>query len=323
MLPFPAGSYTQPHPRQYPPSSFPGPSHIPGPAVFSNAAPPPPPMDLSSTTPSSSEAGPSSQGKKRSRAPSTSQKGEGDYGSGDGEEKKKKKGKEKAAKSVKEDEKEEGGKNRTGKACLNCRRQKMKCEGGDNPPCARCKASNSDCIFKPRANAAILIDDAQWQEMVERRLGSLESEMRAANHRPSSPTRSSSGMSIVRPPSSSSNRQLSQSFPDSQQPLPYNSYSQPTPKQSEIKSEHRLGNSPPRSPPFFSTPQTSNSMPPPSLPPPQIGSPQMTERFRSMADTLGLTLEQLQETRTSIFDGGREVDMTALTFEGVMTCWEL
>lgn len=161
------------------------------------------------------------------------------------------------------------------------------------------------------------------QEMVERRLGSLESEMRAANHRPSSPTRSSSGMSIVRPPSSSSNRQLSQSFPDSQQPLPYNSYSQPTPKQSEIKSEHRLGNSPPRSPPFFSTPQTSNSMPPPSLPPPQIGSPQMTERFRSMADTLGLTLEQLQETRTSIFDGGREVDMTALTFEGVMTCWEL
>jgi len=161
--------------------------------------------------------------------------------------------------------------------------------------------------------------------MVERRLGSLESEMRANHPRSSSPARSSSGMSIVHDPSSSTsstNGRLSQSFLDSRQ----QSYSQPTPKQSEIKSELRFANSPPCSPPFFSTtPQKTiiNSMPPPSLPLPRMASPQMTERFRSMADTLGLTLEQLQETRTSIFDGGREVDMTALTFEGVMSCWEL
>ncbi|KAH8693711.1 hypothetical protein BGW36DRAFT_209571 [Talaromyces proteolyticus] len=42
------------------------------------------------------------------------------------------------------------------KACVNCRRQKMKCQVDDAPPCRRCKSLKTECIFRPRANAAAL-----------------------------------------------------------------------------------------------------------------------------------------------------------------------
>ncbi|GFF28846.1 hypothetical protein IFM51744_00670 [Aspergillus udagawae] len=40
------------------------------------------------------------------------------------------------------------------KACVNCRRLKMKCEVDGAPPCRRCRHTNAPCIFKPRSNAA-------------------------------------------------------------------------------------------------------------------------------------------------------------------------
>ncbi|CZT47571.1 uncharacterized protein RSE6_08147 [Rhynchosporium secalis] len=44
------------------------------------------------------------------------------------------------------------------KACVNCRRQKMKCEvdPGRTSSCKRCRLSQIPCIFKPRANAAAI-----------------------------------------------------------------------------------------------------------------------------------------------------------------------
>ncbi|KIW14252.1 hypothetical protein PV08_07034 [Exophiala spinifera] len=40
------------------------------------------------------------------------------------------------------------------KACINCRRQKMKCRPGDDSACRRCLRAGVPCIFVPRANAA-------------------------------------------------------------------------------------------------------------------------------------------------------------------------
>ncbi|KAE8147696.1 hypothetical protein BDV25DRAFT_29110 [Aspergillus avenaceus] len=40
------------------------------------------------------------------------------------------------------------------KACVNCRRLKMKCEVDGPAPCRRCRHSNTACVFKPRSNVA-------------------------------------------------------------------------------------------------------------------------------------------------------------------------
>ncbi|KAE8134275.1 hypothetical protein BDV38DRAFT_163199 [Aspergillus pseudotamarii] len=40
------------------------------------------------------------------------------------------------------------------KACVNCRRLKMKCEVDGTPPCRRCRHADAACVFKPRSNAA-------------------------------------------------------------------------------------------------------------------------------------------------------------------------
>lgn len=47
------------------------------------------------------------------------------------------------------------------KACVNCRRQKMKCEVDPDrsSSCKRCRVSQIPCIFKPRANAAAVIHE--------------------------------------------------------------------------------------------------------------------------------------------------------------------
>ncbi|KUJ15456.1 uncharacterized protein LY89DRAFT_113348 [Mollisia scopiformis] len=46
------------------------------------------------------------------------------------------------------------------KACVNCRRQKMKCEVEDqSSTCKRCRLSQIPCIFKPRANAAAVVHE--------------------------------------------------------------------------------------------------------------------------------------------------------------------
>ena len=68
--------------------------------------------------------------------------------------------------------------------------------------------------------------------------------------------------------------------------------------------------------PFFA------SMPPPPIPRPQDHQAQVSERSRVLASTLGLTLEGLQSCRTGFYEAGREIDMTAFTFEAVVECWD-
>ncbi|KAE8554298.1 hypothetical protein EYB25_002836 [Talaromyces marneffei] len=54
-------------------------------------------------------------------------------------------------------EEEYGSEQRARKACINCRRQKMKClVEDDSNECRRCRRSGMPCIFVPRANAATL-----------------------------------------------------------------------------------------------------------------------------------------------------------------------
>ncbi|GLA56896.1 hypothetical protein AtubIFM54640_000558 [Aspergillus tubingensis] len=45
------------------------------------------------------------------------------------------------------------------KACVNCRRLKMKCVVDGTPPCRRCRHTKASCVFRPRSNAALAVHD--------------------------------------------------------------------------------------------------------------------------------------------------------------------
>ncbi|KAK9898964.1 hypothetical protein P389DRAFT_167662 [Cystobasidium minutum MCA 4210] len=62
---------------------------------------------------------------------------------------------------------------RTSRACLACRRQKMRCEGAENPPCRRCIANEVDCMFERRSDYLLNPEDRAWQNGVEKRLEHL------------------------------------------------------------------------------------------------------------------------------------------------------
>ncbi|CAI7662900.1 unnamed protein product [Penicillium glandicola] len=50
------------------------------------------------------------------------------------------------------------------KACVNCRRLKMKCEVSGPPPCRRCRHTRTACVFKPRANASAMHELLEIQQ---------------------------------------------------------------------------------------------------------------------------------------------------------------
>ncbi|KAJ5964426.1 uncharacterized protein N7479_004302 [Penicillium vulpinum] len=50
------------------------------------------------------------------------------------------------------------------KACVNCRRLKMKCEVSGPPPCRRCRHTRTACVFKPRANASAMHELMEVQQ---------------------------------------------------------------------------------------------------------------------------------------------------------------
>lgn len=64
---------------------------------------------------------------------------------------------------------------RTTRACLHCRRQKMRCEGSDNPPCKRCKNNMLDCVFERRTDYLLNPEDRAWQMKMEEKVNSLSS----------------------------------------------------------------------------------------------------------------------------------------------------
>jgi hypothetical protein len=41
-----------------------------------------------------------------------------------------------------------------------CRKQKMRCEGADNPPCKRCRNTNLECLFEKPSREATLTGEA-------------------------------------------------------------------------------------------------------------------------------------------------------------------
>ncbi|KAA1467894.1 hypothetical protein DENSPDRAFT_833050 [Dentipellis sp. KUC8613] len=60
--------------------------------------------------------------------------------------------------------------NRVPRACNACRKQKMRCEGADNPPCRRCKHAGLECLFEKPSREASLTGEAGLE-----RIRSLES----------------------------------------------------------------------------------------------------------------------------------------------------
>ena len=75
-------------------------------------------------------------------------------------------------------------------ACLQCRREKLKCDGTPDRTCTRCRDEGLECVVRPRANAAVLANDLRWwvglfrhlpddrrQQTVEIRLKGLSQEV--------------------------------------------------------------------------------------------------------------------------------------------------
>ncbi|KAF9229106.1 hypothetical protein BS17DRAFT_771032 [Gyrodon lividus] len=50
--------------------------------------------------------------------------------------------------------------NRVPRACNACRKQKMRCEGADNPPCRRCRHAGLECLFEKPSREATLTGEA-------------------------------------------------------------------------------------------------------------------------------------------------------------------
>ncbi|KAF5384822.1 hypothetical protein D9615_001376 [Tricholomella constricta] len=67
--------------------------------------------------------------------------------------------------------------NRVPRACNACRKQKMRCEGADNPPCKRCRNTNLECLFEKPSREATLTGEAGLE-----RIRSLEAHVADIRH---------------------------------------------------------------------------------------------------------------------------------------------
>ncbi|KAF8578439.1 hypothetical protein K439DRAFT_1638799 [Ramaria rubella] len=62
--------------------------------------------------------------------------------------------------------------NRVPRACNACRKQKMRCEGADNPPCRRCRHAGLECLFEKPSREPTLTGEAGLE-----RIRSLEAQV--------------------------------------------------------------------------------------------------------------------------------------------------
>ncbi|TFK56556.1 hypothetical protein OE88DRAFT_1649912 [Heliocybe sulcata] len=62
--------------------------------------------------------------------------------------------------------------NRVPRACNACRKQKMRCEGAENPPCKRCRHAGLECLFEKPSREASLTGEAGLE-----RIRNLESQV--------------------------------------------------------------------------------------------------------------------------------------------------
>ncbi|KAF9479712.1 hypothetical protein BDN70DRAFT_878465 [Pholiota conissans] len=67
--------------------------------------------------------------------------------------------------------------NRVPRACNACRKQKMRCEGADNPPCKRCRNTGLECLFEKPSREATLTGEAGLE-----RIRSLEAHVAEIRH---------------------------------------------------------------------------------------------------------------------------------------------
>nr|BCB28855.1 Zn(2)-C6 fungal-type domain-containing protein [Mycoleptodonoides aitchisonii] len=67
--------------------------------------------------------------------------------------------------------------NRVPRACNACRKQKMRCEGAENPPCRRCRHAGLECLFEKPTREASLTGEAGLE-----RIRSLESHVADIRH---------------------------------------------------------------------------------------------------------------------------------------------
>jgi hypothetical protein len=67
--------------------------------------------------------------------------------------------------------------NRVPRACNACRKQKMRCEGADNPPCRRCRNTGLECLFEKPSREATLTGEAGLE-----RIRSLENHVAEIKH---------------------------------------------------------------------------------------------------------------------------------------------
>ncbi|KIK70783.1 hypothetical protein GYMLUDRAFT_32836 [Collybiopsis luxurians FD-317 M1] len=67
--------------------------------------------------------------------------------------------------------------NRVPRACNACRKQKMRCEGADNPPCKRCRNAGLECLFEKPSREATLTGEAGLE-----RIRSLETHVVEIRH---------------------------------------------------------------------------------------------------------------------------------------------
>ncbi|CAE6510564.1 unnamed protein product [Rhizoctonia solani] len=84
---------------------------------------------------------------------------------------------------------------RVNRACNACRKQKMRCEGPDNPPCARCRTNGTQCVFEkvhksdPDSNERLQKLETQFVNM-QGTLSDILSELRNPTRHTSSPSSS-------------------------------------------------------------------------------------------------------------------------------------
>ncbi|KAJ7630770.1 hypothetical protein FB45DRAFT_546145 [Roridomyces roridus] len=153
--------------------------------------------------------------------------------------------------------------NRVPRACNACRKQKMRCEGADNPPCRRCRNTNLECLFeKPsremsltgeagleriRSLEAHVADIRHTQTAIQVSIAEILSHLRGAAPHTRSPSYAQYHQSpSLHSPSLSTPPAVHQHIGDAQPPTPTGSFSH--------------ASRPPRSqlpPPGYQTPQPS------------------------------------------------------------------
>ncbi|KAG9123641.1 hypothetical protein FRC07_014416, partial [Ceratobasidium sp. 392] len=187
---------------------------------------------------------------------------------------------------------------RVNRACNACRKQKMRCEGPDNPPCARCKAAGIQCVFekiaKPDGDSSERLRTLETQfATMQGTLMDILSELRrpapapapasprqlpkdspAYSHSPaasqSSYTAASETTSLAPPPTNAPHRpalgyqyqpQLPQQLPSLQSVLPHHYHS------------HSHSHTPPNSSSGFSRPYSHSYPGPQHHPHPHLHTP--------------------------------------------------